>query len=109
MNLIKERKTRKYEFRRDKISIFLQLAAKKSSQNLGDITDGVSHFLCPENQVWLPSERYPITLEEKRSNRMKIVVAWTQGLKDGIYSDRADIARKIGCSRAWVTRVLNQL
>jgi len=44
LNLIKERKTRNYEFRRDKIAIFLLIPQKKSSQNLGDILESVSHF-----------------------------------------------------------------
>ena len=89
----------------NKIMVFLPIPQKKSSQEMGVITDGVSHFLCPENQVWLPSHRYPDTLAEKRSNRMKLALEWTQGLKDSIYSDQADIARKNGCSRAWVTMV----
>ena len=109
MNLIKDRKTRKYEFRRDKISIFLQSAAKKSSQNLGDITDGVSHFLCPDQALWLPAQRYPIILQEKRTSRMELALEWQHGLDSGDYINYADIARKNGCSRAWVTKVLNQL
>ena len=76
---------------------------------MGVITNDASHFLCPELSMWLPAKRYPITLEEKRAKRMELAQEWSQDLKDGIYSDRADIARKNGFSRAWVTRVLNQL
>ena len=109
VNLIKNRKTREYEFQRRKIKVFLLIPQKKSSQEMGVITNDASHFLCPEITMWLPARRYPVTLEEKRTRRIELAQEWTKGLKDGIYSDRADIARKIGCSRAWVTRVLKQL
>ena len=74
---------------------------------MGNIQDSVSHFLCPEHLAWLPNQRYDITLEEKRNARIVLAEEWQQGLNEGIYLNRADIARKNGCSRAWVTNVLN--
>ena len=76
---------------------------------MGNIAESVSHFLCPEHQVWLPNQRYDNTLEEKRNARMIQAEDWFHGLKNGIYQNRADIARKNNCSRAWVTNVLNSL
>ena len=76
---------------------------------MGVITNDASHFLCPELSMWLPSQRYPITIEEKRDARMVQVEEWRQGLAKGIYQNRADIARKNNCSRAWVTNVLNSV
>ena len=107
MNFIKNRKTREYEYQRNKIKVFLLIPQKKSSQELGVITNDVSHFLCPELPIWLPMERYPITLEEKRDVRKIQTENWLQGLNNGTYQNRADIARKNNCSRAWVTNVLN--
>jgi len=108
INLIKNRKTRKYEFRRDKVAVFLLIPQKKSSQEMGVILNDVSHFLYPDLPLWLPAQRYPITLEEKRIKRMELVIEWQQGLASGFYINYADIARKNGCSRAWVSRMLNQ-
>ena len=76
---------------------------------MGNIEAGVSHFLCPEHKVWLPNQRYGITLEEKRNVRLIQAKDWLHGLKNGIYQNHADIARKNGCSRAWVTKVMNSL
>ena len=73
---------------------------------MGDIEDGVSHFLCPEHSIWLPNQRYDITIEEKRQKQNQIANEWREGLLDGTFSSKADIARKNGCSRAWVTRLL---
>ena len=76
---------------------------------MGVITNDASHFLCPELSMWLPSQRYQVTLEEKRNARNIQVEEWRQGLKNGLYQNRADIARKNGCSRAWLTKVMNSL
>jgi len=73
-NLVKNRKTKKYEFRRDQLKIFLRLLSKKLSLELGVITNDVSHFLCPDYPVWLPSQRYAISPEEKRARRMELVI-----------------------------------
>ena len=75
---------------------------------MGDITNGVSHFLCPDHPTWLPNQRYDITLEEKRRKQMKTADEWREGLLDGTYINKSDIATKNGCSRAWVTRLLNR-
>ena len=109
VNLIKNRITRKYEFQRDKIEIFLQLSTKKFSQEMGVITNDASHFLCPDLSIWLPSQRYPITLQEKKARLMELALEWQQGLDSGIYINHADIARKNGCSRAWVSRIFSQI
>ena len=74
---------------------------------MGVITNDASHFLCPEYKVCLPSMRYDITLEEKRNARTIQAEDWLQGLKNGDYQNRADIARQNNCSRTWVTNVLN--
>ena len=76
---------------------------------MGVILNDASHFLCPEMSMWLPAQRYDITLEEKRNARLIQATNWLQGLKSGLYQNRADIARKNGYSRAWVTNVLNSL
>ena len=105
-NLIKERKTRKYEFRRDKVAVFLLIPQKKSSQNLGDILESVSHFLCPDQLLCLPAQRYSDTLQEKKTRRLELASEWKSGLETGDYTSYADIARKNGCSRAWVSNVI---
>jgi hypothetical protein len=107
MNLIKNRKTREYEFQRNIIKIYLLISQKKSSQEMGVITNDASHFLCPELSMWLPAQRYPITLIEKRTRRTELKCVWKQGLESGIYQNRADIARQNNCSRTWVTKVMN--
>ena len=76
---------------------------------MGVITNDASHFLCPDLPLWLPAQRYPITLQEKRAKRKRLALEWQQALENGDYINYADIARKNGCSRAWVTRILNQL
>jgi len=106
INLIKNRKTREYEFRRNKITVFLLIPQKKSSQELGVIITDVSHFLCPGLSIWLPAQRYPTTLQEKRTQRMELALEWRRGLDSGLYINYADIAHQNGCSRAWVTKVL---
>ena len=76
---------------------------------MGNIEENVSHFLCTEHKVWLPNQRYDITLEEKQNARVVLAKDWLQGLKNGIYQNRADIARRNNYSRAWVTKVMNSL
>lgn len=76
---------------------------------MGNIKESVSHFLCPEHLVWLPNQRYEVTLEEKKAARIILAEEWQQDLNSGIYQNRADIAKKNGCSRAWVTKVMNSL
>ena len=75
---------------------------------MGDIEEGVSHFLCPEQNTWLPRQRYDVTLEEKRNRRMETAEHWIHGLSDGTYRTRADIARANKISRARVTRLLGE-
>ena len=75
---------------------------------MGDIENGVSHFLCPYHSVWLPNQRYDITIEEKRRIQKEIANNWRKGLQDGTYMKKADIAKQDGCSRAWVTRLLKR-
>ena len=106
MNLVKNRKTREYEFQRNKIKVFLLIPQKKSSQEMGVINNDASHFLCSEHKVCLPNMRYDVSLDEKRTARIAQAEDWVHGLKSGLYQNRADIARKNNCSRAWVTNVL---
>ena len=106
LNLIKNRKTREYEFLRNKIKVFLLIPQKKSSQEMGVIITDASHFLCPDLSILLPAQRYPITLQEKRNKRMELAHKWEQGLESGDYINYADIARKNGYSRAWVTKIM---
>ena len=49
-NLVKNRKTKKYEFRREHLRICLRLPSKKLSLDLGVITNDVSHFYALTNQ-----------------------------------------------------------
>jgi len=74
---------------------------------MGDIEEGVSNFLCPEVKAWLPKQRYDVTLEEKRENKRQVAEQWLQGLSDGTFRTRADIARANKISRARVTQLLN--
>lgn len=75
---------------------------------MGDIIEGVSHFLCPEVRTWLPRQRYDDTLEDKRGRRKELAEQWIHGLSNGTYRTRADIARANKISRARVTRLLNE-
>ena len=74
---------------------------------MGDIKEGVSHFLCPEVKAWLPKQRYDVTLDEKRENKRLVAEQWLQELSDGTYRTRADIARANKLSRARVTQILS--
>ena len=75
---------------------------------MGDVENGVSHFLCPDHPTWLPNQRYELTLEQKRQMQMKTAEDWREGLLNGTFASKADVARQNGCSRAWVTRLLNR-
>ena len=75
---------------------------------MGDIEDGVSHFLCPDHHTWLPRQRYDLTLQEKRNRRVQTVRQWLDGLVNGTYRTRSDIARIANISRARVTQLLNE-
>ena len=75
---------------------------------MGDIEEGVSHFLCPEQNAWLPKQRYDDSLDNKRQRRKQVAEQWIQGLSDGTYRTRSDIARVNCISRAHVTQLLNE-
>ena len=75
---------------------------------MGDIEDGVSHFLCPEHPTWLPNQRYDVNLEQKRKAQKETADEWRECLLDGTFASKADIAKQNRCSRAWVTRLLNR-
>ena len=75
---------------------------------MGDIEDGVSHFLCPDRQTWLPRQRYNITLQEKRDQRLHVAKQWHDDLVDETYRTRSDIARATNVSRARVTQLLKE-
>ena len=96
------------KFLRDKLKYGIRKPIGRKPCWMGDIESGVSHFLCPDHPTWLPNQRYDITLEEKRRKQMKTADEWREGLLDGTYMNKADIATKNGCSRAWVTRLLNR-
>ncbi len=105
---IKYRKSKKYKFTREKLKFGTKKTFGRKPKWMGDIVDDVSHFLCPDHSIWLPSQRYEITLEEKRDVQREIADRWRKGLIDGTYDSKADIARKNRCSRAWVTRLLQR-
>ncbi len=105
--LIYNGRPRRRAFRREAIKIGWELPKQRKPRWMGDIEEGVSHFLCPEFRAWLPKRRYDVTLEEKRDNRIKIAKQWICGLKDGTYRTQADIARANKISRARVTQLLN--
>ena len=107
--LIYDGKPQRQKFLREKLKVGFRKPRSRKPRWMGDIEEGVSHFLCPEHKVWLPNQRYNVTLEDKRNARIILAEDWHHGLMNGIYQSRADIARKNGCSRAWVTKVLNSL
>ena len=96
------------KFLRDKLKYGFRKPIGRKPYWMGDIENGVSHFLCPERPAWLPNQRYDITLEEKRQKQMKTADEWREGLLNGTYKSKADIADQNRCSRAWVTRLLNR-
>jgi len=96
------------KFLRDKLKFGLRRQRRRKPLWMGDIEAGVSHFLCPDHPTWLPNQRYDITLEEKRQMQLKTAEDWREGLLDGTYKNKADIANQNRCSRAWVTRLLNR-
>ena len=107
-DLIYDGKPSKRKFLRDKLKFGLRKELRRKPLWMGDIETGVSHFLCPDFPIWLPNQRYDITLEQKRKAQKEIADEWRKGLLDGTFSSKADIARQNGCSRAWVTRLLNR-
>ena len=60
--VIKDVKTKEYKFIREKLKFGARKPFSRKSQWMGDINDGVSHFLCPEQNTWLPNQRYDITI-----------------------------------------------
>ncbi len=105
---IKYRKSKKYKFTQEKLKFGTRKTFGWKPKWMGDIVDDVSQFLCPDHSIWLPSQRYEITIEEKRDVQRKLTDMWRKGLIDGTYDSKADIARKNRCSRAWVTRLLKR-
>ena len=100
---------RQRKFIRDNIKVGFRKPKSRKPRMMGNIEESVSHFLFPEHKVWLPNQRYSVTLEDKRNTQIILAEDWLQDLKNGIYQNRADIARKNNYSRAWVTKVLNSL
>jgi hypothetical protein len=96
------------KFLRDKLKYGIRKPIRRKPLWMGDIENGVSHFLCPDHPTWLPNQRYEITLEEKRQKQMITAENWREGLMDGTYKNRSDIACQNRCSRAWVTRLLDR-
>jgi len=106
--LIYDGKPSRRKFQREGLNIGVRKTGGDEPQVMGDIDDGVSHFLCREKVIWLPNQRYDRTLTEKRDQRRLTAEQWIQGLGDGTFQNRADIARSEGCSRSWVTRLLRE-
>ena len=96
------------KFLREKLKYGLRKPIRRKSLRMGDIENGGSHFLCPDHPIWLPNQRYDITLEQKRKAQKETANKWRKGLLDGTFSSKAEIARQNGCSRAWVTRLLDR-
>ena len=107
-DLVYDGKPSKRKFLRDKLKYGFRKPIGRKSYWMGDIENGVSHFLCPDHPTWLPNQRYDITLEEKRQKQMKTADEWREGLLNGTYKSKTDIANQNRCSRAWVTRLLNR-
>lgn len=107
-DLIYDGKSSKRKFLRNKLKYGMRKPIGRKPYWIGDIENGVSHFLCPDHPIWLPNQRYDITLEQKRKTQKETADEWRRGLLDGTFSSKADIARQNGCSRAWVTRLLNR-
>ena len=107
-NLKYNGKPSKRKFLRNKLKYGFRKPIGRKPYWMGDIENGVSHFLCPDHPTWLPNQRYDITLEQKRKAQKETANEWRKGLLDGTFSSKADIARQNGCSRAWVTRLLNR-
>lgn len=108
-NLLYDGKPSRRKFQREGLKIGARKTFEHEPQIMGDIEDGVSHFLCSEHRAWLPNDRYDVTLVEKRNIRRFTAEQWLQGLTDGTYRNRADIARQEGYSRAWVTMLLSEI
>ncbi|MCF7809633.1 hypothetical protein K9N50_01455 [bacterium] len=96
------------KFLRDKLKYGFRKPIGRKPYWMGDIENGVSHFLCPDHEIWLPNKRYDVTLDEKRFKQNQIANEWREGLLDGTFSSKADIVRQNGCSRAWVMCLLNR-
>lgn len=96
------------KFIREKLKYGFRKPIRRKPLWMGDIEDGVSHFLCPDHPTWLPNKRYDITLEKKRKAQKETADEWRKGLQDWTFRNHADIAKKNGCSRTWVTRLINQ-
>jgi len=107
-NLIYDGKPSRRKFLRDKLRIGFRKPFGRKPRWMGDIEDGVSHFLYSDHSIWLPNQRYDVTLEQKRKAQKETADEWRKGLLDGTFSSKADIARQNGCSRAWVTRLLDR-
>ena len=107
-NLIYDGKPSQRKFLRDKLKFGIRKPIGRKPCWMGDIEDGVSYFLCPDHPTWLPNQRYKITLEEKHQKQKEIAEGWCEGLLDGTYKNKANIANQNGCSRAWVTRLLKK-
>ena len=107
-DLVYDGKPSKRKFLRDKLKYGFRKPIGRKPYWMGDIENGVSHFLCPDHPTWLPNQRYDISLDEKRLKQNQIAAEWREGLADGTYMNMADIATKNGCSRAWVSRLLNR-
>jgi len=107
-DLLYDGKPSRRKFQRERLKIGARKTVEHEPQIMGDIEDGVSHFLCLEHETWLPNERYDVTLLEKRNTRRSTAEQWLQGLADGTYLTRAEIARVNRVSRARVTQVLNE-
>ena len=54
----------------------------------------------------LPGVPEPVSEPEPKPDRVAVFQAM---LDTGLVSNRAELARALGCSRAWVTRVLGRL
>ena len=108
-NLIYDGKPSRRKFQREGLKIGVRKQCGRKPQMMGDIADGVSHFLCPEHHAWLPRQRYDVTLANKQNTRQDHAKAWHKGLMEGTYRNQAEIARVNGCSRAWVSRLLKGL
>ena len=50
-----------------------------------------------------------IPLSLLRLNKYNLAIAYKKSIDEGVYKNKAELARAYGVSRAWITKVMNEL
>lgn len=50
-----------------------------------------------------------ISLSLLRLNKYNLAITYKKLIDDGVYKNKAELARVYGVSRAWITKVMNEL